>query len=200
MCSAPGWGVHTLAGVGAPEVDCGRHFCSCIVLTSPTQWREGDRAPKRTWWRGQAASHAMRNITLIATRARAMRKSMSPPEVLLWTRLRGRNPDKPTFRRQHPIGSIIVDFYCPSARLAVEVDGSSHWDETSRDRDEARDHWLSRQGVAVLRVPASEVFRDPGRVADCVLRLADERRSAPPAPSTPPSSGRGPPPAATRGR
>ena len=142
----------------------------------------------------------MREITLISTRARAMRKSMSPPEVMLWTHLRGRNPDKPTFRRQHPIGSIIVDFYCPSARLAVEVDGSSHWDEESHDRDEARDHWLRRQGVSVLRVSASEVFRDPGGVADSVLRLADERRSTPPAPSTAPSAGRGPPPAASRGR
>ena len=142
----------------------------------------------------------MRHITLIAARARTLRKSMSPPEVLLWTHLRGRNPDKPTFRRQHPIGSIIVDFYCPSARLAVEVDGSSHWDEADRDRDEARDHWLRRQGVAVMRVPASDVFRDPGGVADGVLRLADERRSAPLAPSPTPSTGRGPPPAAARGR
>ncbi|WP_397403048.1 endonuclease domain-containing protein, partial [Phenylobacterium sp.] len=124
----------------------------------------------------------MRNITLIATRARAMRKSMSPPEVLLWTRLRGRSPDKPTFRRQHPIGSIIVDFYCPSARLAVEVDGSSHWGDQALGRDEARDQWLWRQGVAVLRVPASEVFQDPGGVADGILRFADERRSARPAP------------------
>jgi very-short-patch-repair endonuclease len=142
----------------------------------------------------------MRNITLIATRARAMRKSMSPPEVLLWTRLRGRSPDKPTFRRQHPIGSIIVDFYCPSARLAVEVDGSSHWGDQALGRDEARDQWLWRQGVAVLRVPASEVFQDPGGVADGILRFADERRSARPAPSTTPSAGRGPPPAAKRRR
>ena len=142
----------------------------------------------------------MRHTTLIANRARAMRKAMSPPEVLLWIHLRGRSPDKPTFRRQHPIGSIIVDFYCPWAKLAVEVDGSTHWDEANRDRDEARDHWLRRQGVSVLRVPASEVFCDPSGVADGILRLADERRSAPPAPSTTPSLGRGPPPAASRGR
>ena len=74
----------------------------------------------------------MRSNTPIATRARAFRKSMSPPEVLLWTRLRGRSPDKPTFRRQHSIGSIIVDFYCPSAKLAqhllpeISVNFSSH--------------------------------------------------------------------------
>ena len=66
---------------------------------------------------------------LITSRARALRKAMSGAEVILWTRLRGRGPDKPTFRRQHPFGSIILDFYCPSARLAVEVDGATHWDD-----------------------------------------------------------------------
>jgi very-short-patch-repair endonuclease len=65
----------------------------------------------------------MRHRTLIATRARSLRETMSTPEVRLWVRLRGRRPDQPTFRRQHPLGSIILDFYCPSGRLAVEVDG-----------------------------------------------------------------------------
>jgi very-short-patch-repair endonuclease len=64
---------------------------------------------------------------------------MSAPEALLWSRLRRRNSDQPTFRRQHPFGSLILDFYCPSARLAVEVDGRTHWSDEERERDAARD-------------------------------------------------------------
>jgi very-short-patch-repair endonuclease len=63
---------------------------------------------------------------LITNRARALRRQMSEPEVMLWSRLRSRGEDHPTFRRQHPFGSIILDFYCPAARLAIEVDGATH--------------------------------------------------------------------------
>ncbi len=101
---------------------------------------------------------------------------MSGPEVLLWTRLRGRGADQPAFRRQHPFGSIILDFYCPSARLAIEVDGSAHWDDDKRARDEARDHWLARQGVTVMRIPASAVYRDLAGTTDAILLRAEELR------------------------
>ena len=141
----------------------------------------------------------MRHRTLILNRARALRKTMSEAEVMLWSRLRGRTPDRPTFRRQHPFGSIILDFYCPSARLAVEVDGATHWDDLARKHDEARDRWLASQGVAVVRIPASAIYRDLYSVADGVVRQAMSLR---PAPSTTRSSAGGPPPTArpARGR
>jgi very-short-patch-repair endonuclease len=150
----------------------------------------------------------LQHRTLIANRARALRKTMSEPEVMLWSRLRGRGSDRPTFRRQHPVGSVILDFYCPSVRLAVEVDGATHWDEECRERDDARDAWLARQGVAVLRIPASAVYRDLASVVDAILLRVEELTMAErcgrrPAPSTPRSSLRsadGPPPAASRGR
>ena len=128
----------------------------------------------------------MRN-TLITNRARAMRKATTEPEVMLWSRLRGRGPDKPTFRRQHPFGSIILDFYCPAARLAVEVDGATHWDEAARRKDEARDHWLMSQGISVLRIPAARVWQDLGGIADGVIRQAEALIALPP----PRSGGRG---------
>ena len=110
--------------------------------------------------------------TLITNRARAMRKAMTEPEVMLWSRLRGRGPDKPTFRRQHPFGSLILDFYCSAAKLAAEVDGATHWDEAAQAKDEAGDRWLMSQGVTVLRIPASEVYRDLGVVTDGILLQA----------------------------
>jgi very-short-patch-repair endonuclease len=113
--------------------------------------------------------------TLITKRARALRKEMSKPEVMLWSRLRGRTSDRPTFRRQHPIGTIIVDFFCPSALLAIEVDGRTHWDDDARAQDAARDAWLESQGIATLRLPAGEVYRDLGAAVDAILRRVSER-------------------------
>ena len=120
----------------------------------------------------------MRHRTLITTRARASRKAMTDAEVILWSRLRGRDADRPTFRRQHPIGSIILDFYCPSARLAVEVDGRTHWDEEAQERDAARDAWLKSQGVEVMRIPASRIYRELGSVVDWILLRAAALRGA----------------------
>ena len=138
---------------------------------------------------------------LITNRARAMRKAMTEPEVMLWSRLRGRSPEKPTFRRQHPFGSIILDFYCPAARLAVEVDGATHWEDEAQAKDEARDRWLTDRGIRVLRIPASRIFHDLSGVADGVLLRAQalieaQTQGARPAPSTIRSPADGPPPAA----
>jgi very-short-patch-repair endonuclease len=119
---------------------------------------------------------------------------MSTPEVMLWSRLRGRSDERPRFRRQHPIGSIIVDFYCPAARLAIEVDGATHWDEAERKSDEARDRWLSLRGIEVMRIQAGAVYRDLPGVVDDILRKTEERRRRP-APSTTRFSAGGPPPA-----
>jgi very-short-patch-repair endonuclease len=129
--------------------------------------------------------------TLITTRARAMRKAMTEPEAMLWSRLRGRNPDKPTFRRQHPFGSIILDFYCPAARLAVEVDGATHWDDDAQAKDAARDRWPMSQGVRVYRIPAGRIYRDLSGVTDGVLLyalalIAEQRRRTELAPSPSP--------------
>jgi very-short-patch-repair endonuclease len=116
----------------------------------------------------------LRHPTLISNRARASRKDMTEPEVMLWSRLRGRSADRPTFRRQHAIGSIILDFYCPSAKLAIEVDGSTHWSDEQRATDAARDAWLASQGIAVMRIGAGEVYRNLGQVVDGILRRAEE--------------------------
>lgn len=89
-----------------------------------------------------------------------MRKAMTEPEIMLWSRLRGRHGEKPTFRRQHPLGPFILDFFCPSARLVVEVDGATHSGDETLAADAARDRWLAQQGVNVLRAPASNVYRD----------------------------------------
>jgi very-short-patch-repair endonuclease len=84
---------------------------------------------------------------------------MTLPEGLLWQVLRKR-PDGIKFRRQHPIGRCIVDFYCPATRLVVEIDGESHSMGDRPERDVRRDHWLRQQDVRVLRFSAVDVMND----------------------------------------
>ena len=103
---------------------------------------------------------------------------MTEPEVMLWSRLRRRRAGDAVFRRQHPIGPYILDFFCPAAQLAVEVDGHHHGEDAQRAHDTRRDDWLGAQGVAVHRITASSVYEDVDDVADGLRRLAADRVGA----------------------
>jgi very-short-patch-repair endonuclease len=94
---------------------------------------------------------------LTIQRARALRRRMSLPEVLLWKAVR-RGKLGARFRRQHPLGPWILDFYCHAARLAVEIDGASHDDPDRMLLDRRRTRWLERQGISVHRIPARAVL------------------------------------------
>ena len=122
--------------------------------------------------------------------ARQFRRELSLPEKLLWVRIR-RN--ELNFRRQHPIGEYVLDFYCPAAKLAIEVDGAAHDFGDRPQRDERRTSWLNEQGVEVLRIPAKDVLADPDENADALIRLCAERGK--PLHHSPPASG--PPPHAS---
>ena len=102
-------------------------------------------------------------------KARELRKTMSKPEIMLWQQLR-KKPLGIKFRRQHPIGSYILDFYCPSAKLGIEVDGMAHDMGSRPERDERRDWALSQEGVETIRISAQEILQDAEDVADRILR------------------------------
>jgi len=104
--------------------------------------------------------------------AKRLRRTLSTPEAILWSRLRARAPDRPAFRRQHPLGPYVLDFYCAKAGLAVEIDGRAHETAERPERDARRDAWLKADGVEVFRVPARDVLARPDDVADGLLRLA----------------------------
>jgi very-short-patch-repair endonuclease len=124
---------------------------------------------------------------------------MSLPEVKLWQVLRYR-PAGLRFRRQHPAGPYVLDFYCPLRRLAIEIDGEAHNRGNRPARDERRDAWLSAKGVTVLHIPASAVLDDldavSAHIVDAALRLPPlHQPAAGPPPlagedeNTPPPSG-----------
>ena len=104
--------------------------------------------------------------------ARRLRRTLSPPEARLWTRLRARRPGAPIFRRQHPLGPYVLDFYCAKARLAIEIDGIGHDMGDRPQRDLRRDAWLRAQGVSIMRILAIDVLRAIDDVADAIVRAA----------------------------
>ena len=116
--------------------------------------------------------------------ARRLRRELSLPEKLLWIRLRDAEV---RFRRQHPIGPYVLDFYCPAKKLAIEVDGFAHDTGDRPRRDEIRTGWLRSRGVDVLRIAAKDVLADPDSVADALMRLcAEPLHHSPAASGSPP--------------
>jgi very-short-patch-repair endonuclease len=114
----------------------------------------------------------MRSSKLIHDRAKSLRRDLAPPEVVLWKRLRARGANGPIFRRQHPFGPYILDFYCAKSRLAVEVDGQSHDLGDRPAHDVVRDAYLARRGIRVMRYRAAEVMRDADGVTQAIFEAA----------------------------
>ena len=92
--------------------------------------------------------------------ARNLRKNMTDAERRLWSKIRRKQLKKFQFYRQKNIGDYIVDFYCPSAKLIVEIDGGQHYSKENNVKDEARDKFLSNLGFRVLRFSNSDVFKN----------------------------------------
>jgi len=100
--------------------------------------------------------------------ARKLRRAMTAPEVSLWSVLRSR-PAGLIFRRQHPIGRFVLDFYCPQAKLAIEIDGAAHDMGDRPERDWLRDAMLAAQGISTVRIPAADVMAGLDRVVAAIL-------------------------------
>jgi very-short-patch-repair endonuclease len=103
---------------------------------------------------------------------------MTKVEWFIWSRLRGRQVGGYKFRRQVPLGPYFADFFCPLARLVVEIDGEGH----EQERDDRKTVWLERQGYRVLRFLASDVDDSIDDVMDAIyFELTREVHSPHPA-------------------
>ena len=96
----------------------------------------------------------------LKTLAKKLRKNMTEAESFLWQRIRRKQLKDRQFYRQKNIGDYIVDFYCPSAKLIVELDGGQHYTEEGMNRDQIRDKYLENFGFSVLRFSDREVFKN----------------------------------------
>ena len=104
--------------------------------------------------------------------ARRLRKQLSLPEFLLW-RLLSQSRRELRFRKQHPIGPYVADFYCPAAGVVIEIDGAAH--NERRDKDHIRDAYMAELGLTVIRIPAADVLASPATVADGIFRFCAGR-------------------------
>ena len=118
---------------------------------------------------GWVDSHTDRSVYHeIRRRAYIMRQNPTPAEDLLWKRLRRKQVSGFRFRRQHPIGRFIVDFYCAKARLVIEVDGSVHDQPGYEEYDAQRQAFLEQLGLRVLRFRNDEVMRRTDAVVEAI--------------------------------
>ncbi|BCB25705.1 hypothetical protein SKTS_05910 [Sulfurimicrobium lacus] len=101
--------------------------------------------------------------------SRALRTNMTDAEQVLWHRLRRKQIQGVQFYRQKPLLAFIVDFYCPAAKLVIELDGSQHFEEEHQAKDQARDDALAELGLRVLRFDNRQVLLE----TDAVLEVID---------------------------
>jgi very-short-patch-repair endonuclease len=121
-------------------------------------------------------SKRIRASASVQPRAKELRQRMTPAEHILWERLRDCQLSGLKFRRQHPIGACIVDFYCAKARLVIELDGGIHRQQVEADAN--RSQALEGQGYRVLRFTNQRVGSDPESVSSAkknVHRIAVEK-------------------------
>ena len=104
----------------------------------------------------------------IKERARHMRQHPTVAEAILWQRLRHKRVGGFRFRRQHPIGRFIVDFYCAEKKLVVEVDGETHSQLGSEEYDSQRQLFLQHMGLKVLRFANEQVIGETDAVVEAI--------------------------------
>jgi very-short-patch-repair endonuclease len=116
------------------------------------------------------------------TRPRYLRKNATDCERILWRHLRNRNFARYKFRRQHPIDRYVLDFYCPALKLAIELDGSGHGYRLREGCDRARDEFLSRKGILVVRFWNHQVREELDSVLQAIWIALEERPPTNPSP------------------
>lgn len=102
----------------------------------------------------------MKELSVQRKRARNLRKNQTEAENKLWYFLRNRRFFHLKFKRQHPIGNYIADFYCHEQAIIIEVDGGHHAEEMQRTHDDERTAFLKEQGYRVIRFWNNDVFND----------------------------------------
>ncbi|RDV15852.1 endonuclease domain-containing protein [Pontibacter diazotrophicus] len=103
---------------------------------------------------------ALHNRKYLKENRRELRGSLTPAEAELWKYLKEGQMEGRKFRRQHSVANYILDFYCPSERLAIELDGQIHQNSNSEYFDEKRDQALESLGINVLRFENKEIFQN----------------------------------------
>ncbi len=104
---------------------------------------------------------------------REQRANQTRAEAILWNELRNKQLCGFKFRRQHGVGPYIVDFYCPKKRLAIEVDGDSHYTAEGELHDQIREEYISSFNIITLRFDNDEVYYNIDGVVEEIISYLD---------------------------
>jgi very-short-patch-repair endonuclease len=116
-------------------------------------------------------------------KARRLRRNLTDVETKLWQRLRRDQLNGLNFRRQHPIGPYVLDFYCPAIRLGIELDGGQHNFDRQKRADDRRTRWLEANGVNLIRFWNNDVVSNFLGVLEEIARIASELTELTPSPT-----------------
>lgn len=108
------------------------------------------------------------NLPHLKTFRKELRNNLTPAEATLWKLLKGKQLGGRKFRRQHSVGNYILDFYCPSERIAIELDGQGHFEYSQAEYDKERDLFLEYFGIRVLRFENNWVWANPDALLERV--------------------------------
>ena len=114
------------------------------------------------------------NKTSEKEKRRSLRNNMTAAEALVWSRLRNNLVLGYKFRRQYSVGPYVIDFYCPALKLAVEIDGDSHFVTEAIDNDQRRQAFIESFGIQFLRFTNHEVNRGMDAVLEKICQVVQE--------------------------
>lgn len=104
------------------------------------------------------------NLHKYKTKRKELRNNSPKAKQLLWGHLKGSAFLNMKFRRQQGIGRYVADFYCPEIRLAIEIDGTSHFGADAKDYDKLRTDYFKANDIEVVRFTNEEIFKSMGNV------------------------------------
>ena len=101
------------------------------------------------------------NRTSEKEKRRTLRKNMPRAEVMLWSKIKGRQLKEYKFRRQYSVGKFVIDFYCPELKLAIEIDGETHFvNDEAKKYDEERQAFIESFGICFVRFTNTEIYKN----------------------------------------
>jgi very-short-patch-repair endonuclease len=104
-----------------------------------------------------------------------LRNSATDAERMLWSSLKNSQLSGYKFRRQQGIGKYIVDFYCPAKKVAIEIDGETHWTDKEKLHDQKRQQAIEILSIRVLRVTNEDIYKNRDGVLDSILNVLEVR-------------------------
>ena len=115
----------------------------------------------------------------------ALRNNMPVAEKIIWAKLRGRQIEGCKFRRQYSIGAFVIDFYAPELKLALEIDGESHFLDGAKEYDDERQAFLEEKGTKVLRFTNEQIYHELDGVITTISQTIQVLRETTPPQPTP---------------